>query len=77
MRKIVRTGFSLVIEEEKSWTTDLKKSYEVFSKYYPEKSTEMKQALKWAQKPPLNMKIAVKFLEDFGTWISKEVEKTL
>ena len=30
MRKIVRTGFSLVIEEEKSWTTDLKNHMKFF-----------------------------------------------
>jgi len=77
MRKIVRTGFCLVMEQERSWTTDLKKSYEVFSKYYPAKSTNMKKALSLAQKPTANTKELGKFLQDFGSWLSEEVDNKL
>lgn len=77
MRKIVRTGFCLVMEQEQSWTTDLKKSYEIFSKYYPKQSVNMKKALTLAQKPTTNTKELGKFLEDFGSWLSEEVKKKL
>lgn len=77
MRKIVRTGFCLVMEQEQSWTTDLKKSYEIFSKYYPKQSVNMKKALILAKKPTTNTKELGKFLEDFGSWLSEEVEKKL
>lgn len=77
MRKIVRTGFCLVMEQEQSWTTDLKKSYEIFSKYYPKQSAGMKKALSLAQRPTTNTKELGKFLEDFGSWLSEEVEKKL
>ena len=77
LRKIVRTGFCLVMEQEQSWTTDLKKSYEIFSKYYPKQSVQMKKALILAQRPTTNTKELGKFLEDFGSWLSEEVEKKL
>lgn len=77
MRKIVRTGFCLVMEQEQAWTTDLKKSYEIFSKYYPKQLVGMKKALLLTQKPTTNTKKLGKFLEDFGSWLSEEVEKKL
>ncbi|MBS3166062.1 nucleotidyltransferase domain-containing protein [Candidatus Woesearchaeota archaeon] len=77
MRKIVRTGFSLVMEQEHSWTTDLKKSCELFSKYYPEQSINMEKAFSLTQNPTANTKELEKFLKDFGNWLSKEVEKKL
>jgi len=77
MRKIVRTGFCLVMAQEESWTTDLNNSYEIFSKYYPKQSTEMKKALLLAKKPTTNVKELEKFLIDFGSWLSKEVKKKL
>ncbi|MDP4007877.1 MAG: nucleotidyltransferase domain-containing protein [Candidatus Peregrinibacteria bacterium] len=77
MRKIVRTGFCLVMEQEQSWTTDLDKSYEIFSKYYPKQSTDMKKALVLAKKPTTNTKELGKFLNDFGSWLTEEVEKKL
>src|SRR3989344_2999219 len=77
MRKIVRTGFSLVMEQDHSWTTDLKKSCELFSKYYPEQSINIEKAFSLTQNPTANTKELEKFLKDFGNWLSKEVEKKL
>ncbi|MDP2585927.1 MAG: nucleotidyltransferase domain-containing protein [Candidatus Levybacteria bacterium] len=77
MRKIVRTGFCLVMEQEQSWTTDLKKSCEIFSKYYPKQSANMKKALALAKKPTTNTKELGEFLKAFGSWLTEEVEKKL
>lgn len=77
MKKIVRTGFSIVMDKEKSWTTDLKKSCEIFSKYYPERSVDMKKAFGFAQRPTADVKELVDFLKSFGGWIAGEVRKKL
>jgi uncharacterized protein len=77
MRKIVHTGFCLVMERERSWTTDLKKSYEIFSKYYPKQSACMKKAFTLAQKPTRNTKELKEFLKDFGSWLTVEAKKKL
>lgn len=77
MRKIVRTGFSLVMERENAWTTDLRKSCEVFSKYYPEQSKSMKTALILAKKPSKNSIELKNFLDGFGHWITEEFKREL
>ena len=77
MRKIVRTGFSLVMEKEKSWTTDLMKSCEAFSLYYPQKSEYMKQALDWIVAPTDNKQQLEDFLNHFWKWLVKEIQTNL
>lgn len=77
MRKIVRTGFSLVMDQEQAWTTDLKKSCEVFSKYYPKQSSMMKAARTMDRNPVKDKKLLREFIEKFGNWISNEANKKL
>jgi len=69
MKKIIRTGFCLVMDEEKSWTTDLEKSCQIFSKYYPKQAPLMMKALNLAKKPVADKKMLGKFLENFGSWL--------
>jgi len=68
-RKIVRTGFSLCQEEEKSWTTNLEKSFHVFCKYYPDKFHQMHQIFNQTQAPNLNSQEFKDILERFGMWV--------
>jgi len=63
-RKILRTGFSLVMEKEKSWTTDLKKSYLVFTKHYPEQKAAMKKVLEMALSPTNSKSELIELLQD-------------
>ncbi len=69
MRKIVRTGFSLVMDQEKSWTTDLEKSYLVFAKYYPEQKAKMKEALDMALTPTSDKDKLIEFLKGLKLWL--------
>jgi hypothetical protein len=46
-RRMVRTGFELVMEVDQSYTPDLYYCYERFSAYFPEKQGAMKKALNW------------------------------
>lgn len=77
MRKIVRTWFSIVMEKEQSWTTDLQKSYEIFAQYYPHKIKEMKYALKLSTSPISDKLKIIDFINSFGKWIIKEIKKQL
>jgi SCF ubiquitin ligase, SKP1 component len=72
MKRLVRTGFGLVMEKAGAYTRDLYPSYEIFSKYYPEKEKEMRQALEWAINPTTDKKAILKFLGEFGTWMAEE-----
>ncbi|MDM5201195.1 nucleotidyltransferase [Fictibacillus enclensis] len=77
MKIIVRAGLALVIEKEKKYTRDLYPAYEIFSKYYPEKESEMKQAVKYAINPTENGNAIIVFLDDMGTWMINEADKWL
>lgn len=77
MKIIVRAGLALVIEEENKYTRDLFPAYKIFSKYYPEKEPDMKQALKYAINPVRNVNEIIDFLDDMGNWMVSESEKWL
>ncbi|RXZ01450.1 nucleotidyltransferase [Fictibacillus sp. S7] len=77
MKIIVRAGLALVIEKERKYTRDLYPAYEIFSTYYPEKESEMKQAVKYAINPTENGNAIIVFLDDMGTWMINEADKWL
>ncbi len=77
MKIIVRAGLALVIEEEHQYTRDLFPAYKAFSKYYPEKENELRQALKYAIKPSRNADEILVFLNEMGNWMINEAEKWL
>ena len=72
MKRLLRTGFGLVMEKENTYTRDLYPCYKIFSKYYPEKEPEMKRALEWAVAPLENKTEILNFLDTFGTWLGLE-----
>lgn len=76
-KRIVRTGFALVIDKEKKYTRDLYLCYSDFSKYYSDKENEMKTALQWAVNPISDKNRILEFLESFGNWLIKENERVL
>jgi len=77
MKIIVRAGLALVIEEENKYTRDLFPAYNVFSEYYPEKESDMKQAVKYAINPIPDPNELLDFLEGMGNWMINESEKWL
>lgn len=77
MKIMVRAGLALVIEEENQYTRDLFPAFETFSKYYPEKESELKQALEYAIKPSENTDEILVFLNEMGIWMINEAEKWL
>lgn len=77
MKIIVRAGLALVIEEENLYTRDLYPAFKIFAKHYPEKKTEMKQALSFAIEPISSSGDILHFLYQFGQWMINESEKWL
>ncbi|KHF37988.1 hypothetical protein [Halalkalibacter okhensis] len=77
MKIIVRAGLALVIEKENQYTRDLFRAYRIFSEHYPEKQSEMKQALKYAINPVENPNEIIGFIDGMGNWMINESEKWL
>jgi uncharacterized protein len=76
MKRLVRTGFELVMEQERAYTRDLYPCYVAFSKHYPAQEQPMKHALEWAIAPSDNKAELARFLDVFGTWIVNTVTET-
>ena len=77
MKRIIRAGFVLVMAREQVFTRDLYPCYALFSKHFPEREPEMKQALYWAINPTSNPAEITAFLEKFGKWLIEERHKRL
>jgi len=69
MKKIVRTGFLLVTERERSFTRDLYPSYAAFATHYPEQARFMRTALEWSIDPVDDIAELTNFVDGFGKWI--------
>jgi uncharacterized protein len=74
MKRILRTGFLLVMPAEKVFTRDLYPCYELFSKHYPDYATQMTQALEWALSPSTNRDQLVEFIRSFGGWLISRIQ---
>ena len=74
MRRLVRTGFELVMERDRSYTPDLYYCYERFSVYFPEQQASMKKALELAIAPSSNRPGLILFLRSFGAWVTTQVQ---
>lgn len=77
MKIIVRAGLALVIEEEQVYTRDLYPAFQLFSRHYPEKESDMKQALEYALNPVDDPDELLSFLNEMGEWMIHESEKWL
>jgi|694.fasta_scaffold01223_24 hypothetical protein len=74
MKRILRAGFVLVMDQEKVFTRDLYPSYKIFSKYYPEKEYEIRMALELAINPVDDVEVIINFINTFGLWLEEEIE---
>lgn len=74
-KKLVRTGFSLVMPRLASWTTQLRTSYEAFAGLYPERGVQMALALQWAGVGTTDKTEVLAFIDSFGQWLANEFER--
>ncbi len=77
MKGIVRLGFELVMKEEQCFTRDLYPCYELFSKHYPSKSDEMKEALRLAIFPTTDKDYMMKVIHSLKPLLIREVKKRI
>ncbi|GJF33418.1 hypothetical protein KNE206_61180 [Kitasatospora sp. NE20-6] len=71
-RRIVRTGFTLVMPRWGGWTSDLADSAEVFGGYYPERAAQMRLAAATARTPTADPAILSILIDDLGPWLADE-----
>jgi len=75
MKRVLRTGFELVMEREQKYTRDLYPCYESFTKYYAEKKDSMYKTLELAINPTDEPKIIIPILKDWLYFMPKEIQK--
>lgn len=75
MKKIIRTAFSIVMEDENYWTTDLDEMTKIFTKFYSKKKQQINAVLKMAKSKSPDKKSATSILNNFGKWVSLEFHK--
>jgi predicted nucleotidyltransferase len=71
-RRIVRTGFTLVMPRWGGWTSDLGKSAEVFGEYYPERREQMRAAAAAGRTPTASEPLLSMLVNDLGRWLAAE-----
>ena len=75
MKRMVRTGFELVMVRTHKYTRDLCPGYKEFAKYYPEWKNEMKKALQLCITSTNNVQEIKLLLNTLGKFLEKETTR--
>ncbi|AIJ26844.1 hypothetical protein [Amycolatopsis methanolica] len=75
-RRLVRTGFTLVMSRWGGWTSDLDRSAELFGRYYPERLGQMRKAAVTARAPTADPAVLGLLIDDLGPWLAAEYTAT-
>ncbi|WP_405617566.1 nucleotidyltransferase [Streptomyces sp. NBC_00076] len=71
-RRIVRTGFTLVMPRWGGWTSDLDESAAVFGRYYPQRAEQMRIAAVVGRTPSADPAVLSMLIDDLGPWLAVE-----
>ncbi|MCG3041741.1 nucleotidyltransferase domain-containing protein [Streptomyces fenghuangensis] len=71
-RRIVRTGFTLIMPRWGGWTSNLDQSAELFGRYYPERAGQMAVAASTGRAPSPDPAVLGMLIEDLGPWLAAE-----
>jgi uncharacterized protein len=77
MRKIVRTGFTLVMPRYRGWTSDLEPAAAIFAAYYPRQADAMRAGLALAQAPSGDPRLVLGKLDTLGAWLAEEYDRVI
>lgn len=77
MKRILRSGFELVMEREGRYTTSLYLHYECFARHYPDRERDMRRVLEIFLNPDSRWPEMPAFLNDFGGWLCLEASDVL
>jgi uncharacterized protein len=76
-RKLVRTGFTLVMPRWGGWTSDLFVAARVFGEYYPAQAEAMADAATLARAPAGDAAIVSDLIGGLGGWLAQEYGRTV
>lgn len=76
-RRLVRSGFDLVMEKENKFTRDLYLCFESFSKYYPNMENQMKEILNLSLNPISDVDKINIYLSNICPWLISEINNKL
>ncbi|MDI5971483.1 nucleotidyltransferase [Streptomyces sp. SL13] len=71
-RRLVRTGFTLIMPRWGGWTSDLNESAELFGRYYPERVEQMRTAAATGRAPSADPAALSMLIDDLGPWLAAE-----
>ena len=71
-RRLVRTGFTLIMPCWGGWTSDLDESAALFGQYYPERAGPMRLAAATARTPSADPAVLRVLIDDLGPWLAAE-----
>ncbi|WP_212998732.1 nucleotidyltransferase domain-containing protein [Winogradskya consettensis] len=71
-RRLIRTGFTLVMPRWGSWTSDLERSTDIFAGYYPDHAGQMRDALRVARNPAGDHTTLLTLIDELGEWLAAE-----
>lgn len=71
-RRLVRTGFTLVMPRWGGWTSDLGPAAQLFISYYPERADEMRLAAAVGRAPSADPAVLSMLVDDLGPWLATE-----
>lgn len=74
-RRIVRTGFTLVMPRWGGWTSDLAESAELFARYHPhlpERAGQMRLAARTGRDPSADPAVLSVLVDDLAPWLAAE-----
>lgn len=71
-RRVVRTGFTLVMPRWGGWTSDLDESAEVFGRYYRERAEQMRVAAAVGRTPSADPAVLGLLIDRLGPWLATE-----
>jgi uncharacterized protein len=69
-RRIVRTGFTLIMPRWGGWTSDLDQSAELFGRYHPERVEQMRVAASLGRAPSPDPAVLGMLINDLGPWLA-------
>ncbi|OZM72053.1 nucleotidyltransferase [Amycolatopsis antarctica] len=71
-RRVVRTGFTLIMPRWGGWTSDLGESAELFGHYYPERAGQMRLTAAAGRVSSADPAVLAMLLDDLGPWLATE-----
>jgi uncharacterized protein len=71
-RRLVRTGFTLVMPRFGGWTSDLDDAAEIFGRYYPERLDQMRIAAAAGRRPTVDLDVIGMLIDDLAPWLATE-----